>query len=353
MALAQQDFAKLMSPLKNALLGFFVALSPGTLDAASAKALNQAVEETVQNLAKTESEKAKDQALEEALQNFGPDQATDTDPEPHPSEPDIGPSDQSNFNNDKKNATISPKEKIPEAYSPKEIATKEAENQEDQKKQNPDAAYTPEEIAAKEAENQEDQKKGSEEESRELSPEEIEQKRLDEEQAKLPTEKGAITQGINGLINGSRIKALKKQVKNLENKAKMWELAIRHQEKRISSLTRDKSRTEKKIKFKKTSITILKVFTWTLGFIIFFFLVPGAKIAQLKMESTLKTLQEHLESIIGKVANTQKNIADITKKITEIKQEIQKIVMTIYELYNENSLVGLVSGAARRISSKK
>jgi hypothetical protein len=328
MALAQQDFAKLMSPLKNALLGFFVALSPGTLDAASAKALNQAVEETVQNLAETESEKAKDQALEEALQNFGPDQATDTDPEPHPSEPDIGPSDQSNFNNDKKNATISPKEKIPEAYSPKE-------------------------IAAKEAENQEDQKKGSEEESRELSPEEIEQKRLDEEQAKLPTEKGAITQGINGLINGSRIKALKKQVKNLENKAKMWELAIRHQEKRISSLTRDKSRTEKKIKFKKTSITILKVFTWTLGFIIFFFLVPGAKIAQLKMESTLKTLQEHLESIIGKVANTQKNIADITKKITEIKQEIQKIVMTIYELYNENSLVGLVSGAARRISSKK
>src|SRR3989338_7929802 len=361
MAITQQDFAKLMSPMKKALLGLFVSLSPGTLDQASAKALNQAVEQTVQNLAKETAENEQQKAVEEAIQNFGPDKAPETG-----EQGGLGAQAQEgeNFPEGAKNDILPGNNTPPAIPAPATKAVSPDATPSPESNQTPPTQDQAEaeqgKMAAQGGPEQPSPEEGGEKQEEKLSPEEMEKLKEEEEQrkqqeaeAKLPREKSGITQGINGLINRSRIKNLEKQIKKLGSDLKTWDRLMARQKKTLSRVEKQKNRLDKMKKRVDGIRKVLKFFNWTLGLVILGFLLVFTVPWKKSLDAASERLKGLIEPLEERIKTIKEAIKVLEKQIKTVQNKIRELTMQIYKLYNEESLVGLVSGAAKRISSKK
>jgi hypothetical protein len=336
MPLTDKIRGKLMSPLKNALLGFAVSVSPGVLTRESEKTLGAAVEKIAEDIAENTA-----QNFEEQLKNFGPNKGPTTNAA-NPSE-DIPAAD--NFPDTPKN-DIMPDKNIAKALeaeaatqpnSPTEEANSKPKSSEENSTEQGNLAAQGEQQGT--GEKKEKNPNETPEEKAEREQEEAEEKAYQEEleaaRKKLPSGKGALTQTLNSLINRQKIKKLEKQLAKLGANLKQWQRELDKKKKILSRTEKQKARLENKKKRIDKIRKFLRVFNWTAGFLIFFWTleitIPWKKAldaAALRLEQMIAPLEEKIKTI-------KKVITVIEKQIKIVQRQMTEITMKIYALYNQ------------------
>ncbi len=321
MPLTDKIRGKLMSPLKNALLGFAVSVSPGVLTRESEKTLGAAVEKIAGDIAENTA-----QNFEEQLQNFGPNKGPDAAANPSeavPAADNFPDTPKNDIMPDKNIAKALEAEAAPQTNSSSEDANQKPKSSEENpkeqgKEENPNE--TPEEKAKREQEESEEQ---------------AYQEELEASRKELPSEKGAITQTLNSLLNRRKIKKLEKQLTKLGASLKQWQRQISKEKKILSRIEKQKARLDTKKKRVDKIRKFLRVFNWTAGFIIFFWTleitIPWKKAldaAALRLEQMIAPLEERIKTI-------KKIIEVIEKQIKIVQRQMTEITMKIYALYNQ------------------
>lgn len=332
MALTEQIRGKLMSPLKNAFLAFAVSVSPGVITRESEKTLGAAVEKIAEDIGENTAKN-----FEAQLQNFGPNKGPERETinstESAPETDNFPDSPKNDIMPDKNRAKALEAEAAPQTNSPSEDTHQNPPKPEENSQEQGMAVQ--EEQEGKKEENPNETPEEKAEREQEEAEEKAYQEQLEAEQKKLPSEKGAITQTLNSLLNRRKIKKLEKQLTKLGADMKQWQRLQDKQKKILSRLDKQKKRLDTKKKRVDKTRKFLTVFNWTAGFIIFFWLLEASIPWKKALDAISQRLEQMIAPIEERIKAIKKAIEVIEKQIKTVQKQITAITMQIYALYNQ------------------
>lgn len=334
---ASDKMYKLMSPLKNALLGFAVTISPGILTRAGTQALNKAVEQMTENIEHNAAEN-----LANVVNSIGPNNGSPVPPPPPPPQAENGDDftedsqddiiKRQNLDNQVKQATAQEAAK----NKPKNSAPEEAP---------PPSSKTPTE--------------GFDENGNQIdnldAPQKAEKFRgtmqplnAEGEQEELPPERGLITQTVNAIRYAPQIKIVKQKRQEAQKRLQTLENQQNSIVKEIRPLESKKNWMQKQKRVLSVAKTILKIFIRTGGCCIGFPLVIPAKAFQIALEVKMKSLTTMIKELNTKIAKLEFQRLKIGDAVQKAKEKLQEIDIQLYKLENQ----ALFGGSDPTISGK-